>query len=109
MGMNLSLLFLTVIVLSSGNYELLQELLEPSSSNYQVAISENSGVLAIGSNDGELHIYFNNGRLFSNHQIYSFGEYSIKPIGMTPDGQWIAVAGYKRNPGFKTRILVFHY
>ena len=96
-------LFLLLVGLAMGQmevYDLFQEMLEPKSTIYQLGLSNHSGVMAIGPNDDELHIYFNNGSMFTGHQKYSFGRYTIKPIDITPDGKWIAVAGYDKNPDF---------
>lgn len=65
--------------------------------------------MAIGSEDGQLHIYFNNGFMFTSYQNYSFGEYTVLPADITPDGKWIAVAGYTKNPDLEGRVTVFHY
>ena len=101
-------LLLIGVTLAQGQvYELFQEMVQPRSTNYQVALSAHSGVMAIGSNDGGLHVYFNNGSKFVNHQSYSFGRYVILPTDITPDGKWIAVAGY--TPDFQTRVGVYRF
>ena len=112
MEVRLYLLVLAVMLMGSGRaqvYEFLQELPEPSSTNRQLAISQHSEVIAVGSDDGGLHIYFNNGSKFGTYQEYSVGAYSIISTGITPDGKWVAVAGFTKNPDFQTRVSVFCY